>query len=314
LCQAAESAASAGVPTTIDSVTDEPWRAAADASADKRMKLRYAGTCRLCGTHLPAHAEAVYERATRTVRCITCAVVTEPVVNEESQPEPAGPRPAEVADSGIAGSSARREYERRKAKDEERLRDKWGRFGGLAVALSGERQSTKAWERGAVGEERLGARLDSLASAEIAVLHDRRIPGTRANIDHIVVTKAGIWVIDAKRYKGRPELKIEGGILRPRVEKLLVGRRDCTELVDGVIRQVELVRDVVGEVPVTGALCFVEAGWPLIGGSFTTRNVHVLWPKRLAKALAESSAGEVDVAAVRESVATRFKSSVAADY
>jgi hypothetical protein len=66
------------------------------------------------------------------------------------------------------------------------------------------------------------------------------------------------------------------------------------------------VRDVVGEVPVTGALCFVEADWPLIGGSFTTRNVHVLWPKRLAKALVEASAGEVDVAAVRESVATRF--------
>jgi Nuclease-related domain len=178
--------------------------------------------------HPPAHAEAVYERATKTVRCITCAVVTEPVVNEESQPEPADPQPAEVADPGIAGSSARREYERRKAKDEERLREKWGPFGGLAVALSDERQSTKVWEHGAVGEERLGARLDSLASAEIAVLHDRRIPGTKANIDHIVVTKAGIWVIDAKRYKGRPELKIEGGILRPRVEKLFVGRRDCT--------------------------------------------------------------------------------------
>lgn len=71
----------------------------------------------------------------------------------------------------------RREYERRKAKDEERLRQKWGKFGGIAVAISDERQSTKAWSTGAVGEERLGTRLDSLVSESIAVLHDRRIPG-----------------------------------------------------------------------------------------------------------------------------------------
>jgi hypothetical protein len=295
-----------GVPATIGFVTDEPVRAVVGARADKRMKLRYAGRCRLCGTYLPAQAEAVYEPATRTVRCITCTVVTEPVT---SRAEPGNFRSRRVASSGVAGSSARREYERRKAKDEERLRRKWGRFGGLAVALSGERQATTAWQRGAVGEERLGALLDSLASAEIAVLHDRRIRGTRANIDHIVVTKAGIWVIDAKRYKGRPQLKIEGGIFRPRVEKLLVGHRDCTSLVDGVIRQTKTVQGVVGEIPVTGALCFVEADWPLVGGSFTTRNVRVLWPKRLAKALTGASDGELDVAAVREFVASRFKPS-----
>ena len=56
-------------------------------------------------------------------------------------------------------------------------------------------------------------------------------------------TPGGIWVIEAKRYKGRPGLKIEGGILRPRVEKLLVGRRDSTKLVDGVLKQVDVVRE-----------------------------------------------------------------------
>ena len=67
------------------------------------------------------------------------------------------------------------------------------------------------------------------------------------------------------------------------------------------------MRDVVGDAPVTAALCFVEAEWPLIGGAFSTRGVHVLWPKRLAKLLVEASAGEVDVASVRGSVASRFK-------
>lgn len=205
--------------------------------------------------------------------------------------------------NGGAGSSARREYERRKANDETRIRAKWGRLGGVAVALSEERQSTKAWDRGAVGEEKLGRLLDSIAGEHVGVLHDRRIPRSRANIDHIAVTPAGVWVIDAKRYKGRPSLKVEGGILRPRVEKLLVGRRDCTKLAAGVRWQMDLVSGIVGDVPVTGVLCFVEADWPLIGGDFRISGVHVLWPRRLAKHLAGAGGGDVDVVAVRESLA-----------
>ncbi|WP_235835772.1 nuclease-related domain-containing protein [Arthrobacter terricola] len=146
-----------------------------------------------------------------------------------------------------------------------------------------------------------------MKSDSVAVLHDRRIPGSKANIDHIAITPGGVWVIDAKRYKGRPELKIEGGILRPRLEKLLVGRRDCTKLVDGVLKQVDVVRDLIGDVPVTGAMCFIDADWPLIGGAFSTRGVQVLWPKRLAKALVEQS-GNVHVASILELVATRLRS------
>lgn len=85
------------------------------------------------------------------------------------------------------------------------------------------------------------------------------------------------------------------------------GRRDCTKLVDGVLKQVDVVRDLSGDVPVTGALCFIEADWPLIRGPFSIRGVHVLWPKRLAKVLAVATAGDVDVAAIREAVSSRFR-------
>ena len=47
-------------------------------------------------------------------------------------------------DFNAPGTSAQREYERRKANDEAKLRAKWGKLGGLAVALSDEKQSTKA--------------------------------------------------------------------------------------------------------------------------------------------------------------------------
>ncbi|NYG57099.1 hypothetical protein BJ980_000022 [Nocardioides daedukensis] len=272
-----------------------------DAAAEKRMKLRYAGRCRLCEAELPAQTTAVYEKSTKTVRCVECQDHSP----SEQSTHVAIARSEEAPSQSRAGASARREYERRKEKDEARTRAKWGRLGGVAVALSDERQSTRAWERGAIGEERLGARLDALAP-DIAVLHDRRIPGTRANIDHIAVTSAGVWVIDAKRYKGRPTLRIDGGIIRPRTERLFVGGRDCSKLVDGVERQVSLVREVVGEVQVTGALCFVEADWPLIGGAFSLRDLHVLWPKRLTKVLVEQEDGGVDVEAISELLATSF--------
>jgi hypothetical protein len=242
------------------------------APAEKRMRLRYAGTCRICETPLPAKTEAVYERETKTVRCLT---------HDQHAPEPV----AEV-DIGEAGRSARREFERRKAGREQRIRTKHPKLGGLILALSDDPQSTTAWGTGAFGEEQLGGRLNSLSSDTCRVLRDRRIPGSRANIDHLAVTPTGVYVIDAKRYTGRPQLRVEGGLLRPRVERLLVGRRDCTKLVDGVLKQVETVRSVVGDqIPVHGVLCFVDADWPLIGGAFTTRDIQVLWPKRLQSTL-----------------------------
>ncbi|WP_241490212.1 nuclease-related domain-containing protein [Curtobacterium citreum] len=210
-------------------------------------------------------------------------------------------------DTSTAGASARREYERRQASDEAKIRETWGggRIGTIAVALSGERQSTVAWKSGAVGEAEVGRALDAIASEHVVVLHDRRVPRSRANIDHFVVTRAGVWVVDAKHYRDkRPRLHVEGGPFRPRSEKLIVGS-DRTKLVESVLRQVALVRDVVGPVDVHGTLCFVDADWPLFGGSFTVRGVDVCWPKRLAKQLAALE-GTVDVAAVAAAIAAHF--------
>ena len=88
--------------SSVDGGTDE-----------KRMRLSYAGSCRVCGVQLPARAEAVYERTTKTVRCIS---------HDESPPaEPSiasvfDPALRDAVDPGTAGASARREFERRKAK------------------------------------------------------------------------------------------------------------------------------------------------------------------------------------------------------
>lgn len=97
------------------------------------MRLLYAGVCRVCGVELLAKVEAIYERTTKTVRCVSQDVrrpAIEPAVVE--------------VEFGTAGASARREFERRKAKREERIRTKHPKLGGLMLAVSDEQQSTTA--------------------------------------------------------------------------------------------------------------------------------------------------------------------------
>ncbi|WP_282946511.1 nuclease-related domain-containing protein [Cellulomonas endometrii] len=251
------------------------------------MRLRYAGTCDSCAVSVPAGTQAGYVRTTRTVRCLACLGGTLQSGSGDATDAASEPSPT---NAGTAGSSARREYERRSAKREARIRAAHPRLGGLILAVSEEPRSTTAWARGARGEELLGQALDSLSSRGVRVLHDRRIPKSRANIDHIAVGPSGVHVIDAKRYKGRPALRVEGGIIRPRVHKLMVGSRDCTRLVEGMHKQLDVVRGALeragfDDVPVHGALCFVDADWPLFGGSFVIDGIAVLWPKKLGERL-----------------------------
>ncbi|WP_254630433.1 nuclease-related domain-containing protein [Cellulomonas sp. GbtcB1] len=266
----------------------------------KLMRLRYAGTCAGCRTALAAGTHAAYFRDSRTVRCLACHTGVAPSTATAPTTLEVQAAPRSVS-AGTAGTSARREYERRSAKRETRIREAHPRLGGLILAISEEPRSTTAWARGARGEEILGRNLDGLEPRGVRVLHDRRIPRTRANIDHIAVAPTGVHVIDAKRYKGRPALRVEGGIIRPRVHKLMVGSRDCTRLVDGMHKQLDVVQEVLGragleEVPVQGALCFVDADWPLIGGSFVIRDVAVLWPKKLSERL--TAPGEMSPARI----------------
>jgi len=265
----------------------------------KKMRLRYAGVCTACGVAVSAGVEAIYNREARSVACLKCSVL-EPL--EEPTPVVAELAVDEVW-SGVAGASAQREGDRRHDKREARIREAHPKLGGLILALSDDPQSTKAWSSGAIGEATLGRRLDKAVRDDVRVLHDRRIPGSRANIDHIVVCASGVFVIDAKRYVDkRPSLSVEGGFFRPRVEKLMVGSRDQTKLVVGVQGQVQRVLAVLAAsglelVPVRGMLCFVDGEWPLFGGDFEIDGVDVLWPGKAIQHLVKSGvlgAGQVE--------------------
>ena len=109
---------------------------------------------------------------------------------------------------------------------------------------------------------------EALAGIEgLQVLHDRRVPGTRGNIDHIVIAPAGVFVVDAKAYEGLIEIRNYGPFWRPD-PRLTVGRRDKSKLAVDMAWQVDAVKaalDAAGidpPPPVTPVLCFVDGRWP----------------------------------------------------
>lgn len=185
------------------------------------------------------------------------------------------------ADLGVAGASTSREHERRKrarehkilmhhpfaSKDEVTAREGPAHERAFAVGSDGERWVARV----------LAKRLDASAIA----LHDRAIPGRRGNIDHIVVARSGVWIIDTKRYSGRLEIWQPDSARR----MLTIAKRDKICFIDSLARQVAIVEEVVTELgvqaPVHGALCFVDTDLP--SGRLTFEGWHVLNAEQLAK-------------------------------
>ena len=239
---------------------------ASPTSTLRRIPLRYAGVCVLCGAALAAGTEALHDSVAKTVRCLACPI---PGVSQAEQP----------IDHGTAGGSAGRESERLVAKRAATVKDRYGnRLGSAILALTDEPQSTRAWARGAGGEEKLAATGRDLPG--IQVLHDRRVPGTRGNIDHVVVAPAGVFVVDAKRYEGTIRIRDKGRLLRANL-RLYVGHRDCSHLAENMGWQVAAVERALQSAaldavpPITPVLCFVEGEWPWFRPPDTFRCVRL---------------------------------------
>lgn len=306
------------------------------AREPKTMRLRYQGVCRLCGATLGKGVRAWYEPATKTVRCLEHepdatpdaerAVHSTPASSTAPPPTVSMPSPSvdgaqsvaahepwpmiqpeDAFVTGEAGASARREYERRMARREDRVTKAHPHVGKLLLAVFSEGQSTHAWVTGAVGEEVVGQSLAKLASPQLRVINDRRIPKSRANIDHVVVTPAGIFVIDAKHYEGQPRREVFGGLFTPRWETLYVGRRDCGKLLESMAKQRDVVASLVPDVPVHPMLCFVEAEWGLFQKPFTVRDVFVTHPRGMRERLAASNEGPTDVAQVTAALCEQLR-------
>ncbi len=209
-----------------------------------------------------------------------------------------------------AGASSHAEYERRRALHRERVRRRRpvvlvitaiGVVAGIAFlgiqpllgwalilaavasaanALFVTPNHVTAWATGADGEARTATFLEPLRAEGFRILHDRRIPGSRANIDHIVIGPPGVYVVETKSFSG--QLKVRGN------EVYVAGRRKTTMIEEAkreaLAVQVALAPELealgIGMVPV---ICVHRASLPWFGAD--ARGIRIVSGKDLVKRL-----------------------------
>jgi hypothetical protein len=248
------------------------------------LNLRWPAVCVVCGTALPAGSRARWDAMTRTMTCAACV---------ESGAEPiaqagAGESTQPALERGQAGASIAREYQRRKRNRESRTRKTHPWIGGLLLALRGTPQHESAFHQGDLGEKAVATYLEKhTASGPAIILHNRRMPGGRGDIDHLAIASTGVFVVDAKAIKGKVRVQ------RPLFgkPKLRVSGRDRTKLIDGLDRQVHAVRSALAasghaDVWVQGVLCFTTADLPFFG-SPKMRGYLLLRRRALAKKISK---------------------------
>src|SRR4051812_19555267 len=115
-------------------------------AGSRYLNLRWPSQCVVCGTTLSAGTEAWWDVDTRTVKCVDCRIQIPEVELSTA--------PAVVPSVAIsnAGASARREYERRRARYEAGVRSQHPIVGGALLKLQREPPSVAVWARGAEGE------------------------------------------------------------------------------------------------------------------------------------------------------------------
>ena len=239
----------------------------------RRLKLRYPATCSVCGISLSPGSEAFRDDQTKAIVCLACGPADRP------------------PNSGEAGASAAAEAERRIEQRVESTRRLYGDHAAeVARQAAAADPSIAPWLKGGDGEFRLAEFVEREVGDRVIALHDRLIPGTRGNFDHIFVAPSGVWVVDAKAYKGKVVKRDVGPFWRTEY-KLYIGGRDRSQLAKGVESQVEAVVAALRPDPeakgtsVHAALCLVESDWDLLDFAFQVGSAWVLYPGALRKRL-----------------------------
>jgi Nuclease-related domain len=161
------------------------------------------------------------------------------------------------------------------------------------------RASTEAsaWRTGARGERRTARRLRRLVRRGYVAFHDLAMPGSRGNIDHLLIGPCGVFVIDSKQYTGRVQQTPDGHVWHnyyPLDEQLRTVRAEA-----------QAVEAILG-VPVIPVVCVHGASvqW----GGLHAQGVAIVPAGQLQTALGADpvlSAEEVTVLA--GTVQTRFR-------
>jgi hypothetical protein len=179
-------------------------------------------------------------------------------------------------------------------------------LGALATVAAGWRfrfrpsPDASAWRRGAAGERRTARLLGPLQQEGWAVLHDLAVPGSRANLDHLVIGPAGVFVIDSKQYRGRLHLDPSG--------RLWHGRYPLAPALRAVSFQADHAAQVLTDPDVVVVPVMAVHGTQVPGGKVVTDGVPMVPARRLPSMLRGLPAvlGPERVASLADQARVRF--------
>jgi hypothetical protein len=179
--------------------------------------------------------------------------------------------------------------------------------GGLVASVAGwvlrfrPSPEARAWRRGAIGERRTARMLARLERDGWAVLHDLAIPGSRANLDHLVIGPGGVFVVDSKLYTGKLQVGAGGSLWH--------GRYPLAP----VLRAARFEADQAAQLLATPGIQVVPLvavhGAQVPGGKLVVEGVPVVTARRLPALLRglPATLGPERVAALADTARVRFR-------
>jgi hypothetical protein len=108
------------------------------------------------------------------------------------------------------------------------------------------------------------------------VLHDLAVPGSRANLDHLVIGPGGVFVVDSKQYRGRLQLDPSG--------RLWHGRYPLTATLRAVSFEADRAAQVLADPQVVVPIVAVH-GAQVPWGKVVTQGVPVVAARHLPSML-----------------------------
>jgi hypothetical protein len=178
--------------------------------------------------------------------------------------------------------------------------------GGLAALATGwglrfrPSSAARAWRRGAVGERRTARLLVPLERHGWAVLHDLAVPGSQANLDHLIIGPGGVFVIDSKQYRGRLQLDPSG--------RLWHGRYPLAPTLRAVSFEADRAAQVLPDPGMAVVPIVAVHGAQVPWGKVVTQGVPVVSARRLPSMLRQLPAvlGPERVAWLADQARVRF--------
>ncbi|MDF2744020.1 MAG: hypothetical protein K0S88_5397, partial [Actinomycetia bacterium] len=179
-------------------------------------------------------------------------------------------------------------------------------LGALAAVAAGwglrfrPSPDASAWRRGAAGERRTARLLGPLERHGWVAVHDLGVPGSRANIDHLVIGPGGVFVIDSKQYRGRLQLD--------RFGRLWHGRYPLAPVLRSVEFEADQAAQVLADPDVVVLPLVAVHGAQVPWGKVVMNGVPVVPARRLPNMLRELPAvlGPERIAALADQARVRF--------